>query len=310
MNCDKVMSKSWDVLIILDAMRYDYFKVLYREYFAGKLYMLNSCGSASPEWFYNNFVQHNFDESLLYISANPYINSKTRVKSYIRGLRKKLIYYYASEHVDKIIDAWYVAYDDRYSVVPPHRMTRLAIKSIMKYEKRFNRIVVHYMQPHMPFISERCKCNTIGKCNTSIQNNPMNVVFLGHSILFNELLDLYPKLSCYRKLFSRFFNNEDLLFNRCALNLDYCISKFGCKELRRCYLWNLVYVLDSVSILVNDLINLGYKVVISSDHGEMLCEYGSIGHWNGSNRYILRQVPWFEVSEVKKKKRDISWILC
>jgi hypothetical protein len=58
------------------------------------------------------------------------------------------------------------------------------------------------------------------------------------------------------------------------------------------YAENLNCVLTHIVDLIH---HLKGKVVITSDHGELLGEYGVYGHTPNSNLKILRQVPWLEV---------------
>ena len=71
------MAADWDVLIILDACRHDYFAEAYGDFFRGKLEQRISLGSSTPEWRIKTFKKTYND--IVYISANPYINSRTKI---------------------------------------------------------------------------------------------------------------------------------------------------------------------------------------------------------------------------------------
>jgi len=65
--------------------------------------------------------------------------------------------------------------------------------------------------------------------------------------------------------------------------------------LRRAYLGNLIKVLrDGVCVILPDLLNKG-RVVITSDHGELLGEYGKFGHPADVDVPELRVVPWLVI---------------
>lgn len=79
--------------------------------------------------------------------------------------------------------------------------------------------------------------------------------------------------------------------------LGYIAWRYGEKNLKKHYKKILERVLETVSNLVE---HLDGKVVISSDHGEMLGESGRYGHsgyerWSDFDHPILRNVPWLEV---------------
>lgn len=295
------MEQNWDVLIVLNAPRYDYFKAVYSKFFGGDLRAVRSCGSATPEWFYNNFVDNHYSD-VVYISANPYINSKTCTRSYARGIRRKLIQFCAKHHVGRVVDAWMKALDEKTGYITPEKTTIEALKTISRTrgDKRF---VIHYIQPHIPFISPDCACRLANNVNARsylLQRLLPYMVNIVHYLVSVELLDMYPPLTPYRLLLRIIGIDPDTLLDQRVFQLDYCLQRYGCKTLQVCYLLNLLEALKALTPLVSDLIETGYRVVITSDHGELLCEHASIGHWNGSERELLRTVPWLEVTGVKK----------
>jgi glucan phosphoethanolaminetransferase (alkaline phosphatase superfamily) len=73
------------------------------------------------------------------------------------------------------------------------------------------------------------------------------------------------------------------------------------RELYRAYVHNLEYVLGEVVRLVR---RLDCPVVITGDHGEHLGENGKYLHEADST--LIRQVPWFVVSETETGQREIE----
>lgn len=65
-------------------------------------------------------------------------------------------------------------------------------------------------------------------------------------------------------------------------------------ELYSMYLDNLRVVLDSVEELLDNLD--AEKVVITSDHAELLGEFGQYGHFLGVPHPALKKVPWIETT--------------
>lgn len=72
---DPVWEREWDVLVILDACRYDVFESEYGDAaWLDQLEAMTSVGSASPEWMDNTFTPGYYDEmeSTAYVTGNPY----------------------------------------------------------------------------------------------------------------------------------------------------------------------------------------------------------------------------------------------
>jgi hypothetical protein len=64
------------------------------------------------------------------------------------------------------------------------------------------------------------------------------------------------------------------------------------EDVKKAYLSNLLEVLEEVQRLVEEVDDR--RIVVTSDHGEMLGECGMVAHPRKSH-YLLREVPWFEV---------------
>jgi len=124
---------NWDVLIILDACRFDYFiKVNDIE---GYLIQAYSPATCTVEWLKRVF---NGYYDVTYISGNPIVNS---VGVPIMGYRAK-------DHFKRIIDVWDFGWDNELSTVPPWNINKYALKYIDK------KMIIHYMQPHGVYIGE------------------------------------------------------------------------------------------------------------------------------------------------------------
>jgi len=119
-------SLDWDILVILDACRFDTFEILYREYLDGSLDKCWSLGSETPEWFRKTFDKF---YNVVYFSANPYITSKETDKFYM------------------VMDVWRFAWNDTYGTVLPSKMNEVVMSVSFRLP-----IIVHYIQPHFPYI--------------------------------------------------------------------------------------------------------------------------------------------------------------
>ena len=129
--------KEWDVLVVLDACRYDLLVDVQDEYrFISDIGSRISLGSATWEWMPATFKST--PESVLketaYVCGNPYSAQFLEEDSFLR-----------------LDEVWSYAWDDQLGTVPPRPVTDRAIAA--GRELNAERMVVHYMQPHVPFIN-------------------------------------------------------------------------------------------------------------------------------------------------------------
>lgn len=127
----KVVEEDWDNLLILDACRYDMFAEQHD--LKGELQSRISLGSNSLEFMERNFK----GESLLdvvYVTANPYVFKLEEVEFY---------------RVIDLLDEW----DRDLQTVHPESVVRAAKRVHDRYPDK--RLIVHFMQPHYPFIGEK-----------------------------------------------------------------------------------------------------------------------------------------------------------
>jgi len=140
---DLIYRLDWDVLIILDACRYDFFvraiKDLGINY--SKLLKVKSAGSCTMEWFINTFDRP-IDNSI-YISGNPYIGNYRNIFNDVEYDPRRIFYRVR----EAFIDAWRKI--EGVYAVSPTIVTKIALVNMMIAPKR--KVIVHYMQPHAPY---------------------------------------------------------------------------------------------------------------------------------------------------------------
>lgn len=140
-----VVDEEWDYLILLDACRYDTFEKI--NWLEGNLKKWQSKGSASIEFLKKNFSGNH--EDIVYVSANPYVNTNFTEHRHWEG-------YDGSKHFHKVFPVFMNdenTYSDKKSVATPEKVTQKALEVKDRYPDK--RIIVHYMQPHRPFIGEK-----------------------------------------------------------------------------------------------------------------------------------------------------------
>jgi len=117
----------WDNLIILDGCRYDTFQ----EYnpFSESATEGISNSSHTTDFLARNLTGDQSDT--VYVTASPQV-TKCESRFY------------------KIVHVWQDAWDEELRTVPPRSVTESAIEALEEYPDK--RLIVHYMQPHYPFI--------------------------------------------------------------------------------------------------------------------------------------------------------------
>lgn len=281
MSLTRIMDEKWDYLIVLDACRYDYFERLYKKYLDGKLEKRVSVGTSTAQWRDESF--QSYYEDLIYISTNPYVNSKVPVRGFLGG-----------DHFHKIFDLWLEDWDRDKGTVMPRVVTERA--KLIVSANPHERAIIHYTQPHEPYIGDGgtgpgYEPPAPGGILQGLKSEPwlirkiMNLssgVFYWLGIRGNKLL----------------WNIRRFIGMPPAGPMDAVRREFGDEGLRRAYEDNLKAVLPHVKELVE---HLSGRIIITADHGEMLGEDGCYCHWSRATKKQLREIPWLVIDKGPKK---------
>ena len=130
----RVMDEDWDTLLLLDACRYDMFAD--RVPFDGELQSRISLGSTSEEFLRQNFENGQYHDTV-YVNSNAFLSQL--------GYDQDGTFH----AVIDVMDEW----DEELDVPHPREITKAAEKAHEEFPHK--RVIVHYMQPHLPFIGER-----------------------------------------------------------------------------------------------------------------------------------------------------------
>lgn len=231
----------WDNLIVLDCCRFDAFAR--HNDIAGRLIRTVSTASCTWDWLGENF-SHKDMKDVIYVSANPFA-------SYYY-LRRKLGYipFY------KIVEVWKNGWNDELKTVHPSAVNQATLDSLNSNPEK--RHIIHYMQPHHPFIGAVKLVDT--------DAIPWRNKFLGRENMEERELDVF-------KMLQRGLVDAETIW--------------------KAYISNLMLVQGYVKKLLPSLTG---KICITSDHGDSFGRYGVFyGH---PSRVFLRElleVPWLEV---------------
>lgn len=129
-----VMQEDWDTLIVLDACRADYFERAVDPDRFDDYERRVSLGSHSSEWTRRNFQGKSFGDTV-YVSANPHTSLE------------------AGDAFHHIVELWETDNDEEAGVVPPGAVRDAAVEAHAEFPDK--RLIVHFMQPHGPFIGSQ-----------------------------------------------------------------------------------------------------------------------------------------------------------
>jgi hypothetical protein len=166
----------------------------------------------------------------------------------------------------KVVDLLETHWDTESETVFPHDVVQATLDTYDQYPHK--RLIIHFMQPHCPFIGEKGKQIN----HRGFQNKTLEADVDGYSVW-------------------------DIV--------RYGLSDVSEDMVREAYEENLELVLDRVRYL---LLHLSGKSVISADHGNLLGERMfplPVKGW-GHPEYVrskeLTRVPWFVVDYAERKK--------
>lgn len=244
--------EDWDNLIILDACRYNAFKIA--NHLDGDMSYIVSPGSNSKEFMEKTISGEEYHDTV-YVTAN--VNVENFDSEIFHSVKKT----YTDNGPENRRRGW----------VPEH-VCDLAIESYYEYPRK--RLVVHFMQPHLPFIGEKGK-------------DMEDKLYDEHSLRIKRREHMKGKDidqdGC------EYIDNWEEAVKQGYVDKD---------EYKEMYMDNLKYVLEYVSDLLNELDG---KTVITADHGELLGENSKYGHPAGNYKVELRIVPWLIIPSENRR---------
>jgi hypothetical protein len=135
-----IFDEDWDNLLILDACRYDVFEETLTEFsLPGRVDAGYSRGASTTE-----FLRANFDGRDL--SDTVYVTGTTML------YRNSVLQNSVDHNLHAVVDVWEDAIDVGEWGITPERMAKAAREAHEQYPNK--RLIVHFIQPHIPFIGE------------------------------------------------------------------------------------------------------------------------------------------------------------
>ena len=192
MHVQDIPGSKWDILLLLDACRYDIFKN--RNTIPGKLEKRWSKGSGTFAWWVMNFYKPQPD--IVYLSGHPSLRSDNEW----------------SQIFPIIIDVWDFGWNEELTTTDPAVMANETIKAVRKYPNM--RILAHFLQPHAPYIGEpRIKGISIHPRRAKVPfDQPIGQSFFDRRISIETLKQAYV-------------SNLDIALKYCELIVKSCPDK-------------------------------------------------------------------------------------
>jgi len=131
-----VYEREWDTLVVLDACRGDLFHTVAPEFdLFDEISTTWSVGSSSSEWLENTFNGATEAAQTVMVTGNTWSDRYLNAGAFAA-----------------FDEVWKYAWDEDINTVPPSAVTDRAIAHARDGDH--DRLVVHYMQPHHPFIPD------------------------------------------------------------------------------------------------------------------------------------------------------------
>lgn len=242
-----IFEADWDNLLILDACRYDLFRE--RSSLPGTLERRTSRGSSTHEFLHGNFAGRSLQDTV-YVTANP-------VPYHFRD--EIQVQFHDVVHVWQR-DGW----DDELGTVFPETTTDYARRFAEEYPNK--RLVVHYIQPHYPFLDSSLEFDKGHLSDTNLEEKDPN--FWRQRLLGN--LDV----------------SADVLWEAYAENLDAVLPHVG----------DLLAELDGKSVVTSDHGNVFGERSFPIPIREW-------GHPPGIHMVDLVTVPWLVCENYDSRKK-------
>lgn len=134
---ENIYDRDWDTLVILDACRVDLMNDVRDDYpFIENVDTFTTLSSYSLGWMQRTFTDEYADEMrrTAYVTGNPFTQAL-----------------FDGEEFLFLDEVWRYGWDDSVGSIPPRPITDRAISVAREHDP--DRLIIHYMQPHVPFIT-------------------------------------------------------------------------------------------------------------------------------------------------------------
>ena len=270
----------WDILIVLDAVRYD--KMYELAHIFNQDFSITKAKSPATctfSWVLEIFEDRYYND-VIFVSGHRWISSDgprdEKLLVYRERLKysKRLLNFDPREHFKKIIDVWKYGYEDKYKTTSPYTMANEIIR--ISKENPNNRIMSKFSQIHTPYIYYLQKEGHEKEIESEVESRRLQ-----YDNLYN---------------FIGFFLNDELLTKlrvKFGIPPKYGMMKYwldyGREGIIKGYMEDLELTLKCIKKIVDEFPEK--TIAITADHGERLGERKKYSH-AGRHDKIVTTVPW------------------
>jgi len=199
-----ILKEDWDILIILDACRYDTFIKCIDPYFANVTRPVNSEASDTINWLYKHWSDKKRND-ILYISGNTFIASKKSVYSS----------YHAYKFFGKVVDTWMHGWDKESDTVMPVSVYFDFLFNMNEYK----RTIVHFLQPHAPYMFKVKKITPLGLVKRILPKEIQTFIFKN----IKKIISYKTRQKLYREADYKHKYTDDEIKEAYEENLKYVL---------------------------------------------------------------------------------------
>ena len=263
-QADLIHNTGWKFLVVLDACTYKPFNKLY------PCKKTISPATWTLEWL--NKMWPDYYDDIVYISGNIYCLNQSITKHHRYGGRYS---YEGSKHFFKVVEVCNKGWSKKYGTVLPIEINKAFSREYLRNPQK--RFILHYMQPHRPYITLDGK----EKKKTVTQRMSKH---MGGKSGRHRLMGYIPER--FKWVIGDAIGKEQPPY-------AYVWMKEGYPGLRRVYSDEIKNVMDKVAMLTE---SIDGKWVITADHGERITHPLLDGHGGRRDKDVI-EVPWLEVGK-------------
>jgi hypothetical protein len=140
-----VYDREWDVLVLLDCATIEMMTEVSDEYaFLGEVGEHITPGTCSNEWMERTFTEDYREE----MQETVHVTANTSSEAYLN-----------SRDFRRLDEVWRDGWDEDLGTIPARTVTDRAIHHLREHDPE--RAIVHYMQPHLPFVGSDIESNVV-----------------------------------------------------------------------------------------------------------------------------------------------------
>ena len=137
-EADHIYDLDWDLLVVIDASRHDLFVETASDYaWVDSVSSITSIDTMTPEWMRKTFTEdrRGLMSETTYVCGNPFSEKLLSETDFFR-----------------LDEAWRYQWDSDIGTIHPRPLTDRTIQFLRDEDPK--RAIVHYMQPHWPFVRD------------------------------------------------------------------------------------------------------------------------------------------------------------